>query len=246
MSTAEVSVPELSFVMPAYNEEGALPSTLADCERAMATLSMPAEVVIANDGSTDGTGAVLAGLQRDRPWLRVVDRPQNGGYGAALSSAIAAARGQLIVTMDSDGQFDPGDAGKLLEKRREGYDVVLGFRARKVDSAVRVFLDRCLRVLVKLLFGVRYRDTNCALRLVPASSLRGLSLEARGFATPTEMAIKLHVLGARVGEVAVAHRERAAGASALRSFRTSIDMMAFLLYLRLKVALFRRRVIQAL
>ncbi|MFN7974636.1 MAG: glycosyltransferase family 2 protein [Acidobacteriota bacterium] len=242
MSDAAIA---LSFVMPAYNEEGALPGTVAACTDAIAALGMRCEIVIANDGSTDGTRRVLDDLAGRTPALRVVHREKNGGYGAALSDAIDAARGELLVPLDSDGQFDPHDAAKLLGKRAEGYDVVLGYRARKADKATKVFLDRVLRVIVRVLFGVGFTDTNCAIRLVPRSALAQITLEARGFANPTEMVLKLHARGLKIGEVAVTHRERAAGASALRSMRTSVHMLAFLVYLRLKLALFRRGIIQA-
>lgn len=237
--------PAISFVMPAYNEEGALPSTIASCADALRSLGIPGEIVVCNDGSSDRTRQVLDELGAKHPELRAVHREKNGGYGAALADAIAAARGDLLVPMDSDGQFDPNDAKKLLEKRAEGYDVVLGYRERKVDKATKVFLDRVLRMIVRLLFGVGFTDTNCAIRLVPRQALSTMTLEARGFANPTEMAIKLHARGLKIAEVPVTHRERAAGASALRSVRTSVDMLAFLVYLRIKVALFRRGVIQA-
>jgi glycosyltransferase involved in cell wall biosynthesis len=232
--------------MPAWNEQDTLPRTVQECDAAIAALGIPAEIVVCDDGSTDRTADVLRELGKTRPHLRVVTRERNGGYGAALSSAIAAARGELVVTMDSDGQFDPADAGLLLRTLAEGGDVVLGYRARKVDRFARVQLDRCLRLLVRVLFGVSFRDTNCALRLVPAAALREITMEARGFANPTEVALKLQARGLRMKEVAITHRERAAGASTLRSLRTSLDMMAFLLYLRLKIALFRRRVLQSL
>lgn len=246
MTAVNDTAPALSFVMPAYNEEAALPATIASCDQAIAALGIPCEVVVCNDGSSDRTAEVLAELARDRPQLRVVTREKNGGYGAALAGAIAAARGELLVTMDSDGQFDPSDAALLLARRAEGHEVVLGYRAKKVDTFMRVLLDRCLRMLVRMLFGVSFRDTNCALKLVPRVALEGLALEARGFANPTEMAIKLHARGLRIAEVAVTHRERAGGVSALRSVRASFEMMAFLLYLRLKVSLYRRGILQSL
>ena len=96
------------------------------------------------------------------------------------------------------------------------------------------------------MFGVSFRDTNCALKLVPVSAFQTIRLEARGFANPTETAIKLHAQGLSIAELPITHRERAGGASALRSVRTSLDMLAFLIYLRLQVTLFRRGIIQGL
>lgn len=244
-----MSGPEISFVMPAYNEAEALPGTIAECAAAIAALGLDAEIVVCNDGSKDRTAEVLAELAACHPRLVVVTHERNGGYGAALATAAAAAHGRLLVTMDSDGQFDPRDAAPLLARLGDAAspcDVVLGYRAKKVDSFARVWLDRGLRVLVRLLFGLSFTDTNCALRLVPAEALRRIALEARGFANPTEIAVKLRASGLRIAEIPITHRERAAGASTLRSASASVEMLAFLLYLRFKVALHRRGVIQKL
>lgn len=235
--------------MPAYNEAAALPGTIAECEAAIAKLGLDAEIVVCDDGSTDRTAAVLAELAAGHPRLVVATHARNAGYGAALATAAGAARGRLLVTMDSDGQFDPLDAGALLARLHDTAqpcDVVLGYRARKVDSFLRVWLDRGLRVFVRLLFGLSFTDTNCAIRIVPAEALRRISLEARGFANPTEIAVKLRASGLSIAEIPVTHRGRTAGASALRSTSASLEILAFLFYLRYKLALHRRGVIQRL
>ena len=206
--------PDITFAMPAYNEEEALPATIDACFEAIDSQALRAEVVVCDDGSSDGTAALLARMAEQDPRLRFCSRKRNGGYGAALAGAVNLARGKLIATLDSDGQFDPKDALPMLAKIEEGYDAILGYRKHKVDKPLRVFLDRCLRLLVRILFGLRFRDTNCALRLVPRSAFCDIVLEARGFANPTEVAATLHAVGLQIGERTVTTKARHAGASA--------------------------------
>jgi hypothetical protein len=107
----------------------------------------------------------------------------------------------------------------------------------KKDSALRVAADRGMNLLVRLLFGTRLRDTNCAIKVVKGDVLRDLRIEARGYPTPTEICLRLEARGLRLGELGVTHRERAAGMSKLHPVRTAWSFFRFLLYLRTKLKL---------
>lgn len=232
--------PKLSVAAPCYNEADAIGPVLAEWDGQLSALPYTSEIVLCNDGSTDDTSAILAQLQQKYPRLRVVDFAQNGGYGRALCAAIDATRGEYVATIDSDGQFDLGDAPRLLEHCEQGgLDCVTGFRVAKQDSLFRVVADRGLNKLVKLMFGTRLTDTNCALKVARGDVLRGLGVEARGFPTPTEICLRLEARGCKVDELGVAHREREAGASKLHPFRTAWGMFRFLLYLRKRLKLAR-------
>src|SRR6185503_21043553 len=116
-----------------------------------------------NDGSKDRTAQILARLQQRFPRLRVVSFEVNGGYGRALSAAIDATRGRWVATIDSDGQFDLADGLRLLEQaEREGLDGLAGYRQGKKAGFVHVYADRALNLLVRLMFSLDHRDTNCA------------------------------------------------------------------------------------
>ncbi len=246
MSAPDTSRPKLSVAAPCFNEEESIASVVEEWDRVLAGFSEPSEIVVCNDGSTDGTARVLEDLGRRIPRLRVVSFEQNGGYGRALSAAIGASRGEWIATIDSDGQFDLADAlvlGRALEE--EGVDCITGYRTRKNDSLFRVAADRGLNLLVRVLFGVALRDTNCALKVARGDVLRGLLIEARGYPTPTEICVRLQARGYRVAERPVVHRERAGGASKLHPFRTAWSMLRFLLYLRVRLKLARDRIIVA-
>jgi dolichol-phosphate mannosyltransferase len=236
--------PRLSVAAPCYNEADGIEAVVAEWDAVLATVPSPTEIVLCNDGSTDGTGEVLERLRERLPRLRVVHHAVNGGYGRALSSAVAATRGEYVATIDSDGQFDLGDALDLLrELEREGYDGVTGRRMGKKDSALRVLADRCMNLLVRVMFGTPLRDTNCALKVVRGDVLRALRIEARGYPTPTEICIRLSARACRLGERGVTHRERAAGTSKLHPFRTAWSFVRFLFYLRHKLKLHRAGII---
>lgn len=238
--------PWLSIAAPCFNEAEGIADVVAEWDAILAGVPEPTEIVLCNDGSTDGTADVLAALTARHPRLRVVTNATNGGYGRALSSAIAATRGTWVATIDSDGQFDVADAVTLArEVERSGEDGITGFRRGKKDSPLRVAADRCMNLLVRSMFGLRLRDTNCALKVVRGDVLRGLPIEARGYPTPTEICVRLVARGHRLGERGVEHRERTAGFSKLHPFRTAWSFFRFLFYLRRKLKLHRAGIIVA-
>jgi glycosyltransferase involved in cell wall biosynthesis len=236
--------PRLSIAAPCFNEAAGIEAVIGEWEAVLAAWPHSSEIVLCNDGSTDGTGELLDRLRARHPRLRVVHNARNGGYGRALACAIAATRGAYVATIDSDGQFDVADAVRLLETlERDGGEAMTGWRMGKKDRALRVAADRGMNLLVRLLFGTRLRDTNCAVKVVRGDLLRSLRLEARGYPTPTEICLRLEARGVRVGERGVTHRERAAGASKLHPWRTAWGFLRFLLYLRMKLKLARAGII---
>jgi glycosyltransferase involved in cell wall biosynthesis len=235
----------LSVCSPAYNEREGIEPVVRDWAQIAAKFGRSVEVVITNDGSTDGTGEALEKLRASVPILRVVHLEKNGGYGRALSAAIAASRGRYVATIDSDGQFDLADALPMLERaEREQIDLVTGYRVAKKDNFMRVFANHAQNALVGFLCGVRLRDSNCALKVVRGDLIRSMKLEATGYPFPTEICVKIHARGHRLAEMPVAHRERAAGQSKLKFLRTSWRMLVFLFYLRKRIRLYRARHIQ--
>jgi len=233
----------VSITAPAYNERENIETVITDWEGIFGRDGIRGEIVIGDDGSTDGTKDVLREVQRRFDNLVVVDHPVNRGYGYALSSAIARSRGDYVLTIDSDGQFDAGEYALLLAEMENGYDVVTGYRRRKQDNVLRVTADRVLNLMIRILFRLDLRDTNCALKLFKGDVARSLTIEARGYPTPTELLVRAQTLGYRIGETGITHYERAGGTSKLKAFRTSWHMLLFLAYLKYKQLLYRAGVI---
>jgi len=235
----------LSITAPVYNEREIIENVLAEWQEVFRRDAIAGEIVLGEDGSTDGTKDVLRALQAQQANLIVMDHPANRGYGHALSSAIARSSGEYVLSIDSDGQFDAGEYALLLAEMRKGCDIVTGYRQSKQDSALRVVADRVLNGIIRVLFRVRLRDTNCALKLFRGDVARHLTIEARGYPTPTELLIRAQTLGYRIGEVGITHRQRAGGASKLKALRTSWQMLLFLAYLKYKQMLFKANIINS-
>ena len=237
----------LSISAPAYNEEDNIEKVIRHWQSVMSESGQVFEIVIANDGSSDNTGRILDRLGSEFENLRIIHSEKNGGYGDALSKAIYASKGKYVITIDSDGQFELSDHAQLLKKCLENdLDGVTGYRMGKKDTFMRVLADRALNIIVKVLFRLKYRDTNCALKLIKGDLIRSISIEAKAYPTPTEILIKLREKGARIEEEGVRHNEREAGNSHLKVFKTGINMLSFLMYMRWKLILKRSKVIDAL
>jgi glycosyltransferase involved in cell wall biosynthesis len=237
----------LSVVAPAFNEEENIEKIIKYWNSILESADFPSEIVITDDGSTDETLNILARLKKEIPRLKVVNHDKNYGYGRAMSSAVKYSSGKWVVTIDSDGQFDLKEYKLLLEKiQEEELDGVTGYRKKKQDTFIRVLADRILNRIVRLLFGVKFKDTNCALKLIKGEFMRQIDIEARGYPAPTEIVIKLSMLGARLGEIGISHIEREGGLSKLKPILTGINFLKFLLYLRKKIILYKKKIINRL
>lgn len=239
--------PDLSIVAPVYNEAEGIEQVVQYWLKVLQENRANAEIVLANDGSTDRTLEILENLSQQIPSLKVVSYTPNRGYGYALKTAIRASKGQWVITLDSDGQFDLADFPSLLKLQNEQQlDFVTGYRMKKKDNLFRVIADRSLNLIVRTMFPVSLRDTNCAMKLIRGDLARTLNIEAKGYPTPTEITVKLITLGAKTSEIGVHHLERLQGQSKLKFFRTVISFFRFLFYLRKKVRLYKAGILQTL
>ncbi|MBW2183077.1 MAG: glycosyltransferase family 2 protein [Deltaproteobacteria bacterium] len=236
----------LSVVAPAYNEESSIETVVRGWLNVLDDKKNEWEIIVTNDGSTDGTGKILSTLAQENNRIKIISLDINRGCGYALHKAIAQSRGQYVVTIDSDGQFDLSEYIPLLKKLNEGYDIVTGFRHRKIDNSARILLDRVFNLIVKIFFGISLKDTNCALKIFKREALEKIQIDSRGYSIPTEILIKAKALGYRIGEVRITHHQRPSGVSKLRVFKVSWQVSVFLLYLKLKLYLYKTGAINTL
>jgi glycosyltransferase involved in cell wall biosynthesis len=154
----------LSVVLPAFNEETALPGVIGEVFRYLPAGWQDFEVIVVDDGSTDGTPQRLAELQGRYPLLRIVRHEQNRGYGEALRSGFGAARFSWLLLMDADGQFRIADLERLRPYAGT-HDVVAGWRARRADNFWRALLTWGYVCLIRLFFGLKVKDVGCGFKL---------------------------------------------------------------------------------
>jgi 4-amino-4-deoxy-L-arabinose transferase-like glycosyltransferase/putative flippase GtrA len=200
----------LSVVLPAYNEEQVIATTVCRAVDILSGWLDDFEVIVVNDGSADRTGEILAGLSAADERVRVVTHAQNQGYGATLVDGFAAASKELTFFMDSDGQFDIRDLEaffRLLEQD----DVIIGYRLHRQDTWMRRLNAWGWKMVVRVALGVHVRDIDCAFKLLPTAFLQDYPLETRGAMINAELLYKLKRAGYSMREVGVRHLPRQGG-----------------------------------
>lgn len=216
----------VSVIVPAKNEAANLPELIAQLLPVLQTLGRRFEIIVVNDGSTDGTLNVLRALAAGIPQLRVVDLARNYGQTAAMMAGFDHATGGIIVPIDADLQNDPADIPRLLAKLDEGYDVVSGWRKDRKDAAVRRnFVSRMANRLISYLSGVHLHDYGCSLKAYRRDVIGPIRLygEMHRF-----IPIYASWYGARITEVPVRHHPRRHGTSNYgleRMLKVVLDLM---------------------
>ena len=201
-----------SLVIPAFNEEAAIASVVAEADAVLQSQFQEYEIVVVDDGSTDHTPDILLLLTVNNHRLRFCRLPENQGYGRALRVGFESARGQVIGFTDADGQFNLNELTKLWAELDE-VPIVVGCRVDRQDPWLRRFLSKGYNRLARTFLRTRVRDCDCALKLFQRSALRKLLPSSSNFFVNTEMLFHAERLGLTIREVAVTHRRRRAGQS---------------------------------
>lgn len=213
-------------MIPAHNERENFAPLLAEIARALDGRSY--EVVIVDDGSTDGSMDVLRRLQQDHPLLRIVSFESRAGQTAAFAAGFRAARGAVVITLDADLQNDPADIPRLLDAlERTGATAVAGYRVGRRDTAWKRLQSIVANGVRNRLNGEAIRDTGCSLKAFRADALRSLPLFG-GMHRFLPTLIKMQ--GGTVAEVPVSHRPRHRGVTKYgmwnRVMRSFVDALA--------------------
>ena len=221
---------ELSIVMPCLNESRTLGSCIMKALGFLSGNQIDGEVIVADNGSTDGSQALATGLG-----ARVIQVSERG-YGAALAGGFAAARGRYIIMGDSDDSYDFAEMGALVQKLREGYDLVMGNRFRggiepgAMPPLHRYFGNPGLTMIGRVFFKSRCRDFYCGQRGFSRVAVEKMDLRATGMEFALEMVVKATMMGLRVTEVPVRlARDGRDRAPHLRSWRDGWRSMRFFL-----------------
>ena len=222
-------MPELlSLVIPVYNEAGSLEALVKEIGEALSPTGHPYEVVFIDDGSTDGSFAVMERLAAADPSVRALKLRRNFGKAAALAHGFADARGEIIVTLDGDRQDDPAEIPKLLAKLDEGYDLVSGWKQRRQDPVTKTLPSRFFNWTVRKTTGIPLHDFNCGLKAYRREVVQNINVYGE---LHRYIPVVANDRGFKVGEVKVAHRRRSMGRSkygARRYLRGYLDLLTVL------------------
>jgi glycosyltransferase involved in cell wall biosynthesis len=220
-----MEVVDLSIVIPALDERGALPGLLDEVERACDSLGVSWEAIVVDDGSTDGTIELVEELAARRPELRGVRLRRNFGKSAALAAGLEHSAGRTIVTIDGDGQDDPADIPALLAELDRGADLVSGWKRRRRDPPSRRLASRVFNRVTAWLTGVSMHDMNCGFKAYRGDCARSLDVYGELHRYMPVLAVQQ---GWRVAELPVNHRPRRHGRSrfgAERYLRGALDLL---------------------
>lgn len=216
---------EITVVAPLLNEQDNIKVLYEQITQSLAD-KFSYEIIFVDDGSTDGSFEILAGLQKADSGVRVIRFRRNFGQTAALSAGFAHARGGIIVALDADLQNDPADIPQMIEKLNEGYDVVSGWRKKRHDHAIRRLLpSKMANWLISRITGVKLHDFGCTLKAYRREVLAETKLYG-------EMHRFIPALaswsGAEIAEMVVNHRPRTAGVAKYgigRTWKVLLDLI---------------------
>lgn len=203
----------LSYFFPAHNEAENIEALVAEALEVLPRLADEFEIIAVDDGSSDATPQLADALAAKHPQVRVVHHEANRGYGGALRSGFRAARYDLVAFTDGDRQFHIEDLGKLLERAAQGDqpDVVVGYRIKRADPFVRLAYARTYRLALRIFFGLKVKDPDCACKLFHRAALEGIRVESEGGFLSGELLVKLLQRRRTIAEVGVPHYPRIAG-----------------------------------
>jgi len=200
----------ISFVLPAYNEEGNIERAIESVVDVARRYCSAFEVIVVDDGSADRTAELVTEAATRYPEVQLARHARNRGYGEALRTGFLRARLDFVFFTDADNQFDMEELALLLPWA-DRVDVVAGYRRNRQDTAMRRLNAWAWNRLVRVLFYVPVRDIDCAFKLFRRDAVVELDIESVGAMVNTEVMVKLGRTGKTVVEVGVTHLPRTAG-----------------------------------
>ncbi|MFH1422873.1 MAG: glycosyltransferase family 2 protein [Planctomycetota bacterium] len=229
MPTNSSAFPELSIVIPVYNEDQSLPELLQSLASSLNNTNRSFEVILVNDGSTDSSARIIEEFISTNPAFSLLDLRKNNGKSAALSAGFKMAKGTIIVTLDADLQDDSADIPKLLEKIDSGFDMVCGWRKVRRDTVTKRIQSRLYNLFLSLLGMGVVHDMNCPLRCFRKEIVSEIAIYGEHHRL---LPLLAKWQGFSVKEMIVNHRKRAYGKSkytAKRAPSASLDILNALL-----------------
>ncbi len=218
--------PEISIIVPIYNEVESLPILVEAIAKILTPTQRSYELICIDDGSTDGSTELLTQLAQNHPHLKAIILRRNYGQTPAMAAGFKYAQGDILITLDADLQNDPADIPLLLETLEQGYDLVSGWRKQRQDDAVtRLLPSKIANWLIGKVTGVKLHDYGCSLKAYRAEVVADMNLYGELHRFLPALAF---IEGAKITEISVRHHPRQYGTSKYglgRTFRVLMDLL---------------------
>lgn len=220
----------VSFFCPAYYDEENLPDLIPKVYSFLKRNSDKFEIYIINDGSPDKTGEVAENLSKEYPEVSVIHHKNNMGYTATLIDGFSRSKYDHVIYTDGDNQYDLEDLEPYLYLLNTN-DIIAGYAIKKAVSRYRLFQSWLHNFLITVLFGVKYKDINCSVKVIKKSIFDNISMNsgAKGAFIDAEIMLKAHRNKHKIAQFPVIHYERkngvASGTNPLLVFHTIKDMI---------------------
>jgi glycosyltransferase involved in cell wall biosynthesis len=201
----------LSVIVPVFNEQGNLNPLYSELKAVLSQIEIFYEIIFVDDGSTDNSFQELSSIHAGDNLVKVIQFRRNFGQSAAFAAGFDAAQGELILTIDADGQNDPNDIPKMLDTMREGnYDFVTGWRVNRKESFIRRLLSKVANRIISRSTQLEIHDRGCSLKLFKRDIVKNIRLYGQLHRFLPELA---SAIGVRIAEVPVNDRMRKSGKS---------------------------------
>jgi glycosyltransferase involved in cell wall biosynthesis len=223
-------LPSVTLVLPAFDEAENIDAVLRQALDVLPRVTKEFEIVVVDDGSSDATAALAARHEG----VQTLRHERNRGYGAALRTGLRAARMDWVFFTDADLQFDLEDLRDLIGASSE-FDVVAGYRASRQDPLGRLLLAWGWGLLIRVVYGLRVRDVDCAFKLIRRRVLDAIPIESVGAFVNTELLVRARAAGFRIRQVPVRHFPRGAGRASGARPRVMLVAMQELISMRRKL-----------
>lgn len=206
----------ITVVIPAYNEAENIAEIIRHTLGYFKDKDWPYEIIVINDGSTDNTGAIIDNIAKSNNNVKVIHHRTNEGYGSALRNGFQNARYQFLFFTDADRQFDVHGLDVMFPlAATNAVDMVIGYRIKRKDPAMRKFLSWVYNSLVGFVFDLNVKDIDCAFKIFNKKIFDKIKIRSNRFFINTEILVKAKYYGFNIIEIGVPHFPRIAGKSTI-------------------------------
>jgi len=226
---------DVSVIVPFFNEAGTLKYVIKRVEKALQKVSSNYEVIMVDDGSSDGSGGIADQLVKENDKLKVKYHPKNLGKSAALNTGFKVAKGKYAAFIDADMQYEPMDIPMLLKPLKAGYvDAVNGWRKKRIDPPTKIIPSKIFNLLTSMFFGIKLHDWNCGLKAFKKEAIKNIYLSRNQHRFLIALIAQK---GYKIGEVVIKHYARERGQSKYgfkRLFQGFHDLIVLWILLRIR------------